>query len=92
MNFLEIAIRDKLVIITEKGSKKYITYTPDNHTEIFSDPEEQVRAEFWSELIYRYQYDPALIGIEITVPDRTPSDRAGLIIFKDKDRKRPYAV
>ena len=92
MNFLEIAIRDKLVIITEKGSKKYITYTPDNHTEIFSDPEEQVRAEFWSELIYRYQYDPALIGIEITVPDRTPSDRADLIIFKDKDRKRPYAV
>jgi len=51
-----------------------------------------VRAEFWAELIYVYGYAPNRIGIEITVPDRTPSDRADLVIFKDDECKRPYAV
>ncbi|GAI83506.1 unnamed protein product, partial [marine sediment metagenome] len=48
--------------------------------------------EFWAELIYRYGYEPARIGVEVTVPDRTPVDRADLVIFKDDERKHPYAV
>ena len=31
------------------------------NTERFADPEEQVRAEFWAELIYRYDY-PQMTG------------------------------
>lgn len=57
--------------------------------ERYSDPEEQVRAEFWAELIYRYQHESIRIGIEIVVPDRTPSDCADLVVFQDDERKRP---
>ncbi|MEM7716443.1 MAG: N-6 DNA methylase [Cyanobacteria bacterium P01_A01_bin.68] len=76
----------------DEGKKQRIIYKAVDHSERYSDPEEQVRAEFWAELIYRYQYEPNHIGIEITIPDRTPSDRADIVIFRDSDRKRPYAV
>jgi len=92
MKFLERAIKDGHAQITGEGNKKKITYIAVNHTERYSDPEEEVRAEYWAELIYRYGYEPARIGVEVTVPDRTPSDRADLVVFRDDTRKRPYAV
>ncbi len=92
MTYLERAIKDRHAKIEGEGKKQKITYLAVDHSERYSDPEEQVRAEFWAELIYRYGYEPDCIGIEITVPDRTPSDRADLVIFTDDTRKRPYAV
>lgn len=92
MKYLNYAIRDNIVKIFDDGKRKKITYLPINRTEIFSDPEEQVRAEYWSELIYRYQYEPEKIDIEVVIPDRTPSDRADIVVFHDIDRTRPYAV
>lgn len=74
------------------GRKTRITYVAVGREEIFDDPEEQVRAEFWAELIYRYSYEPERIGIEITVPDRTPKDSADLVVFRDDERKDPFAV
>jgi hypothetical protein len=58
--------------------------------EIYDDPEEKVRADFWAELIYRYSYEPQRIGVEITVPDRTPKDSAVLVVFRDDERKDPF--
>jgi len=63
-----------------------------NHSERFADPEEQVRAEYWAELIFRYGYEPARIGVEVTIPDRTPKDAADLVVFQDDARTRPFAV
>jgi len=92
MPYLQRAIKDNHAKLEGEGKKQKITYLALNHSERYSDPEEQVRAEYWAELIYRYGYEPDCIGIEITVPDRTPSDRADLVIFTDNTRKRPYAV
>ncbi len=92
MTYLERALKDGHAEIVDEGKKQRIIYKAVDHSERYSDPEERVRAEFWAELIYRYQYEPIKIGIEITVPDRTPSDRADIVVFKDSDRKRPYAV
>ncbi|MCC6298474.1 MAG: restriction endonuclease subunit M [Anaerolineales bacterium] len=92
MTYLERAINDGHAKLTGEGKSEKITYLAVNHSEKYNDPEEKVRAEFWAELIYRYNYDPDCIGVEITVPDRTPSDRADLVIFKDNMRKQPYAV
>jgi type I restriction enzyme M protein len=92
MSYLERALKDKHVLITGEGKAAKITYMSINWTERYNDPEEQVRAEFWAELIYRYGYEPQRIGVEIVVPDRTPSDRADLVVFHDDARKRPYAV
>jgi type I restriction enzyme M protein len=45
-------------------------HNADNHTERYADPEEQVRDGFWAELIYRYGYEPARIGVEPEVRNR----------------------
>jgi type I restriction enzyme M protein len=90
--YLERAINDGHAKFTGEGKAQRIVYLAVNHTERYSDPEEQVRAEYWAELIYRYGYEPGRIGVEITVPDRTPKDAADLVVFQDDARTRPYAV
>lgn len=92
MTYLDRALKDGHAKITGEGKQQKITYIAVNHTERFADPEEKVRAEFWAELIYRYEYEPARIGVEVVVPDRTPADRADLVLFRDDERKKPYAV
>lgn len=92
MTYLEQAIEKGYAKITGEGKSKKITYVAVNYTDRYSDPEEKVRAEFWAELIFRYGYEPNDIGVEVTVPDRTPSDRADLVVFRKGDKKRPYAV
>jgi len=92
MPYLDRAVADGHAQITGEEKWTRITYLAINRSERYADPEEQVRAEFWAELIYRYGYDPIRIGVEVTVPDRKPSDAADLVIFRDDERKRPYAV
>ena len=89
---LDRAIGDGHAKLTGEGKAQRIVYLAVNHSERYSDPEEQVRAEFWAELIYRYGYEPGHIGVEITVPDRTPKDAADLVVFHDDTRTRPYAI
>jgi type I restriction enzyme M protein len=92
MTYLERAIKDGHAKVSGEGKQQKIIYLAVNQTERYVDPEEQVRAEFWAELIYRYGYEPNCLGVEVTVPDRMPSDRADLVVFHDETRKRPYAV
>lgn len=93
MTYLERAIKDNYAYIVGTGSKQRITYvTSDNHSESYNDPEEKVRAEFWAELIYQYEYPANRIKIEVTVPDRLPTNRADIVVFSDDGCKRPYAV
>lgn len=92
MTFLERALKDGHAVIEGEGKRQKITYIAVNRTEFYSDPEEKVRAEYWAELIYRYGYEPIRIGVEITVPDRTPKDAADLVVFHDDQRKRPFGV
>ena len=90
--YLERAIEDGHAKITGEGRTQKITYLAVNYSERYADPEEQVRAEFWAELIYRYGYEPQRLGLEVIVPDRTPHDRADIVVFRDNERKRPYGV
>jgi type I restriction enzyme M protein len=92
MTYLEEAIAKGYAVLSGEGPKRRITYVAVNHSERFADPEEQVRAEYWAELIFRYGYEPARIGVEVTVPDRTPKDAADLVIFHNDARTRPFAV
>ena len=93
MTNLERAIKDGYAhIIGEEGKQKITYVSSDNHSENYSDPEEKVRAEFWAELIYKYEYPVNRIKIEVTVPDRLPTDRADIVVFHDDECKRPYAV
>lgn len=90
--YLDRALTDHHATLRASGGKTRITYEAVGQTEIYDDPEEKVRAEFWAELIYRYSYEPIRIGVEITVPDRTPKDSADLVVFRDNNRRDPFAV
>lgn len=91
-SFLNKAVEEGHVRIDQSGRFEKVVYVAASRSERWSDPEEKVRAEFYAELIYRYGYSPDRIGVEITVPDRSPNDFADLVVFRDDERKRPFAV
>lgn len=93
-SFLKRALADGLALITGEGKNERIRYIAAEHSERWADPEEKVRAEFWAELIYKYEYKPQCIRFEVTVPRRTPNDLADLVIYPDDDPeyKKPYFV
>ena len=73
MTNLERAIKDGYINITGPDTKQKITYiTSDNHSENYSDPEEKVRADFWADHIYEYDYPANRVKVEVTIPDRVP--------------------
>ena len=92
--FLNHAINDGLVKFTGEGITERIHYVAADHSERWADPEEKVRAEFWAELIYKYEYRPERIRFEVKVPRRTPNDLADLVIYgaNDDELKAPYFV
>lgn len=92
MTYLERAINDGHAEIRGEGKNEKITYIAANHTERYSDPEEKVRAEFWAELIYKYEYLPERMRFEVKVERRTPDDRADIVIYSDDELKDRYFV
>jgi type I restriction enzyme M protein len=92
--WLQQAVEDGHAKLTGEGKAEKVLYVAANHTERYSDPEEKVRADFWAELIYKYEYKPEQIDFEINVPRRTPNDYADLVIYDhgDKAHKSPYFV
>ncbi len=92
-DLLKRALAEGYIKLHGEGKTERILYVADNnHSEKWADPEEKIRAAFYAELIYKYKYKPSRIGVEILVPRRTPSDRADLVIYKDDERKEPFAV
>lgn len=90
--YLERAVEDGHAELNMAGKTEKISYLAADHKERWSDPEEKVRAEFWAELIYKYEYSPARIRFEVNVPRRTPHDYADLVIYSDDELKSPYFV
>lgn len=90
---LQRAQKDGYINITGVDGKKKIEYiTSEKRVENYEDPEEKVRAEFFAELIYKYEYPASRIKVEVVIPDRLPTDRADIVVFSDNDCKRPYAI
>lgn len=91
-DYLQRAFADGHLQLITSGKTEKIRYVAVNVSEKWSDPEEKIRAAYYAELIYRYGYKPECIGVEVTVPDRTPVDRADLVVFRDVERTKPYGV
>lgn len=89
-NYIEIGIEKGYIELLD--SEKKVRYIQCNKTYKYTDPEEQVRANYFIELIEKYQYDPKKINLEITVPRRTPSDVADIVIYEDFEHKKPYII
>jgi type I restriction enzyme M protein len=69
-----------------------IEYLPSGHKENLNDPEEKVRAEYYFDLIEKYGYPAARIGLEVEMPDRTPERYADIVIYENDARTKPYIV
>ncbi len=91
-SYLQQAIEDGHAKMTGEGKNQRIHYLEAHHSERWSDPEEKVRAEFWAELIYKYEYSPERLRFEVRVPRRTPNDLADLVIYADAALKSPWFV
>lgn len=84
---------EKAGIISLNDDKSRITYHCNrDYTTNFKNPEEKVRASYFVELIQTYQYPAKRIDIEVTVPRRTPEDRADIIVYEDDECKAPFLV
>ncbi|MDE0322609.1 MAG: N-6 DNA methylase [Candidatus Poribacteria bacterium] len=89
-DFLHIGEQKGYIELLNEGTT--IRYVAPDKKHRFTDPEEQVRARFYVELIEHFQYSQNRIDIEVTVPRRTPSDRADIVIFRDDEKKDPFIV
>ena len=97
-DFIEIGKQKDYIQILDGGTR--IHYIVPDKKYRFTDseekvrPEEEVRAEYYVELIERYQYpETSRLILEVKVPRRTPSDSADIVIFQDDDKQMtPYIV
>ena len=89
-DFIEIGKQKGYIQILDGGTR--IHYIVPDKKYRFTDPEEQVRARYYVELIERYQYPESRIDLEVKVPRRTPSDSADIVIFRDDAKMNPYIV
>jgi len=76
----------------EKNKITYIGTKRWDRTEWFKDPEEWVRAEWYYELVTKYQYEAKNIGLEVEMPKRVPNHFADLIIFEAESNKVYFVI
>lgn len=90
MTLIEDGLRSNLIRFNEARTRIY--YIPPQKSYSYTDPEELVRAEAYLQLVFNYGYNPKRINLEVTVPRRTPSDSADIVVFNDDAHKEPYIV
>ena len=89
-DFIQIGLQKGYIQLLHEGTR--IHYIAPDKKYRFADPEEQVRASYYVEIIERYQYFETRIDLEVEVPRRRPSDYADLVIFRDDAKQIPYIV
>ena len=90
IDFLQIGEQKGYIKLIDEGTR--IHYISPDKKYKFTDPEEQVRARYYVELIERYQYPENKIDLEWTVPGRTPYIFADVVVFRDNEKKNPFIV
>jgi len=80
-------------IISFNEDKSRVSYhCSREYSTSFKNPEEEIRAAYFAELVLDYQYPKERIDFEVSVPRRTPEDRADIVIYEDDELKKPYLV
>lgn len=87
--YLKKAIESKLITIDERNRIFYQT-REGLKKDSYKDPEEKVRADFYSELIFKYKYESKRISVEVPVVVGVAKPRADLVVYEDDAGKKPY--
>ncbi|MFA5050436.1 MAG: restriction endonuclease subunit M [Candidatus Micrarchaeia archaeon] len=75
---------DKDIIKVETDGSKITYFGKRDYSTSFKNPEEKVRASYFCELVLDYDYQTKNIDIEVTVPRRTPEDRADIVVYDEE--------
>lgn len=74
-----------------KIKENKIEYIAQQKSYKISDPEEEVRATFYLELIKKYRYPKERIDLEVSVKgEKRPA--ADIVVYEDDEMKKPYIV
>ena len=82
--------RSRKLLSIEGGRVKYNIHTTVARS--WKNPEEWIRAHVVSWLVVERGYPANRIGIEVSVPHRTPKERADIVVYRDDECKEPYLV
>ena len=58
----------------------------------WKNPEEWVRSHLVAWLVVKRGYPANRIRVEVSVPHRTPKERADIVVYRDDECKQPYLV
>ena len=90
-DYIQVGQNQGIIKIYTEGDREKITYhAKESKTYNYKDPEEKVRASYFCELVMLYGYDAKDISLEVTMPARTPSNLADIVLYT-KDG-HPYLV
>ena len=78
------------IIVIHESRVKYSLAREQSYN--WGDPEEWVRATTIAWLIVEKGYPANRIKLEVTVPRRTPSDLADIVVYEDDSCRTPYLV
>ena len=78
------------IISLSEGRVQYLLSSEQSYS--WTDPEEWVRATTVAWLIVEKGYPANRMKLEETVPRRTPSDLADIVVYEDDEGRQPYLV
>ncbi len=81
-----------IAIDTEKNRITYKNLKNWDKKYRLTDPEEQVRADYFVELVTKYQYESKDIDLEVEMPKRVPNQFADLVIFEPKSLGKYFVI
>lgn len=83
---------DAEILSFNEEKTKVTYYCKRDYSTNFKNIEETIRAAYFVELVLDYDYPKKIIDIEVTVPRRTPEDRADIVVYEDDECKKPFLV
>lgn len=88
---IERGLKAGIISFTE-NEERIIYHCSREYSTTFKNPEEKVRASYFTELVLDYKYPKERIDIEVKVERRIPDDRADIVVYDDAECKSPYLV
>ena len=90
MNIIEQGVSQGLISFNEDKSR--ITYTHQNKSRNYNNPEEKVQAEAFLQLIFTYGYKSERIKMFVPVTMGREIKEADIIVYNDDDCLEPYIL
>lgn len=89
-NLIQAGLAQKLIRFDDDG--KYIVYVHQNQRRSFSNPEEQVQAEAFLQLVLIYEYPVEHIRLFVPIQMGVATKEADLVVYNDPAHKSPHIV